>query len=105
LGLPLSPAIPPKVHCYEKELETFPTIFWPLSGIVAYKLNLPADAQIHPVLGQHFTLLPTLPLVNANRELRPEPKAIMDNRMIKHRGRALTEVLIQWKGALLEEDT
>jgi hypothetical protein len=80
---------------------------------VAYKLDLPAESRIHPVfhvsclkkkLGQHSTPLPTLPPIDANGELRSEPEAIMDKRMIKHRGRALTKALIQWKGASVDQE-
>lgn len=81
---------------------------------VAYKLDLPAEARIHPIfhvsclkakLGQHSIPLPTLPPVDGNGKISLEPEAIVDRRMVQHKGRALTEVLIRWKGALAEEDT
>lgn len=73
-------------------------------GTVAYKLNLTTEARIHPVfhvsclkkkLGQQSTPLPTLPPEDLNGEIRPEPEAILERRMIKKNHIALTEVLIQ----------
>jgi hypothetical protein len=83
-------------------------------GIVAYKLDLPTSSRIHlvfhvsylkPKLGQHITLLSTLPLVDYNGEIKPEPKAVISSRMIKKKGRVVTKVLICWKGAPAEDDS
>jgi hypothetical protein len=81
-------------------------------GQVAYKLALPPSSRIHPVfhvsclklkLGQHITPLSTLPLVDSNGEIKPEPKVVISRHMIKRKGQAITEVLICWKGA--EDDS
>lgn len=83
-------------------------------GSVAYKLYLPSEAQIHPVfhvsclkpkLGQQISPLPTLPPVDHMGEIKPEPETLVDRRLSKKRGRAVTEVLVRWKGALAEDDT
>jgi len=82
-------------------------------GSVAYKLALPAEARIHPVfhvsylkkkLGQSSSPISTLPPVDAAGELCPEPDHIVDRRLIKKHGRAVTEVLIRWKGATSKND-
>ncbi len=77
-------------------------------GAVAYKLDLPADAKIHPVfhvsclkmkLGQSILPLPQLPPVDAVGQLTPEPAQVLHNRNIntrRHKGG--TEVLVQWRG-------
>jgi hypothetical protein len=102
-----------------KNLKLSPRFFGPFQilqriGSVAYKLNLPPDAHIHPVfhvsclkkkLGKHSIPLPTLPFVNIHGELKPEPELLLDLRMVKKKGRAVTEVLIHWKGAPSEDDT
>jgi hypothetical protein len=81
---------------------------------VAYKLALPIDARIHPVfhvsclkqkLGLHSTALPALPPVDVHGELQPEPKAILDRRLVNRKGRAITEVLVRWKSATTEYDS
>uniref|UniRef100_A0A2N9IYS4 Integrase catalytic domain-containing protein n=1 Tax=Fagus sylvatica TaxID=28930 RepID=A0A2N9IYS4_FAGSY len=77
-------------------------------GAVAYKLDLPADAKIHPVfhvsclkmkLGQSILPLPQLPPVDAVEQLTPEPAQVLHSRNIntrRHKGG--TEVLVQWRG-------
>lgn len=43
--------------------------------------------------------------MDANGEICLEPEAILDKRMVKYRGRTLTELLVRWKGAAVKEDT
>jgi hypothetical protein len=83
-------------------------------GSIAYKLDLPAAARLHPVfhvsclkkkLGQLTIPIPTLPPVDANGEIHPEPESILDKRVIPNRGHPLTELLVRWNGAAAEEDT
>ncbi|XP_042944795.1 uncharacterized protein LOC122278676 [Carya illinoinensis] len=81
-------------------------------GKVAYHLNLAATAQIHHVfhvsclkkkLGAQIRPIPSLPLVNIDGEIQPKPEAVLDRRMRKLGHRAITEVLIKWVGAPLED--
>ena len=77
-------------------------------GAVAYKLDLPTDARIHPVfhvsclkmkLGQSILPLPQLPPMDAGGQLIPEPAQVLHSRNIntrRHKGG--TEVLVQWTG-------
>jgi hypothetical protein len=102
-----------------KNLKLSPRFFGPFEviqkiGYVAYKLALPMDARIHPVfhvsclkkkLGLHSSALPTLPPVDVHGELQPEPEAILDRRLVNRKGRAITEVLVRWKGAATEDDS
>jgi hypothetical protein len=83
-------------------------------GLVAYKLNLPSQSLIHPVfhvsclkqkLGHQAKPLSTLPPTDKHGEIRPELENIVNQRMVKKNGRAITEVLVHWKGAALEDDT
>ena len=82
-------------------------------GAVAYKLQLPLFAKIHPVfhvsqLNEHIGKAPAqsqLPLLDANGVLAKEPVAILDRRMNKRRGKLITEVLIQWSNCFQEDAT
>lgn len=83
-------------------------------GNVAYKLDLPSSAKVHPVflvsclknkLGQSITPLSTLPPVDAHGEFQPEPELVLNRRIAKYRGRAITEVLIHWAGTSPEDDS
>jgi hypothetical protein len=46
-----------------------------------------------------------LPLVDCNGEIRLEPYMIVDWCLTKKIGRSITEVLIRWKGAPVENDS
>ncbi|XP_050264076.1 uncharacterized protein LOC126708322 [Quercus robur] len=83
-------------------------------GQVAYKLALPASCLLHPVfhvsclkpkLGAHITPFPTIPPVDLDGFLNPEPTAILQQRFKKLRSRTITEVLVQWQGQSLENAT
>ncbi|KAJ0817688.1 putative nucleotidyltransferase, Ribonuclease H, protein kinase RLK-Pelle-RLCK-VIIa-2 family [Helianthus annuus] len=70
-------------------------------GAVAYKLDLPEEAQLHPVFhvsllkpahGDHSVILP-LP---AQPRFRYSPATVLDKRMMKKNNRMSMEVLIKW---------
>jgi hypothetical protein len=102
-----------------KNLKLSPRFFGPFQilsriGQVAYKLDLPTEARLHPVfhvsclkrkIGHDVTPLPTLPPVDSNGEIQPEPELIVDRRLIKRHGRAATEVIIRWKGPSSDDDS
>jgi hypothetical protein len=102
-----------------KHLKLSPHFFGPFQvlskvGSVAYQLDLPPDARLHPVfhvsylkkkLGQSVAPLSTLLPVDPSGEIRPEPAYIVDCRLIKCHGRAATEVLVHWHGTSVEDDT
>jgi hypothetical protein len=83
-------------------------------GEVAYELDLPTNARIHPVfhvsqlkpkLGSSNVAVPTLPHVNGDRVIQPKPIALLDRRSRAQDNRAITEVLIRWVGQSLEDAT
>ena len=82
-------------------------------GVVAYKLELPFEAKIHPVfhisqlkkhIGHHSTQS-DLPLLDGDGLISKEPVAILDRRLNKRKGRAITEVLVQWSNCFIEDAT
>ena len=82
-------------------------------GTVAYKLELPTGARVHPTfhvsqLKQHVghaTTQSQLPLLDADGIIAKEPIAILDRRMNKRRGRLCTEVLVQWSNCFPKNAT
>ncbi|GLT71300.1 hypothetical protein SLA2020_433310 [Shorea laevis] len=56
-------------------------------------------------LGNQINPLPTLPPVDGNGEVKPEPEAIIDRRMVHKGRREVTEVLIKWKGASSKDNS
>ncbi|KAD7479936.1 hypothetical protein E3N88_03072 [Mikania micrantha] len=79
-------------------------------GKVAYKLDLPSEAQIHPVFhvsllkkahGSHHSLtpLPALPRFSL------QPRAIIDRRLVRRGPRMTTQVLVHWKNLEASEAT
>jgi len=102
-----------KTIALRRNLKLSPRFFGPFKvlrrlGSVAYELDLPSDARIHPVfhvsclkkkLGLHITPLSTLPPIDAAGEIRPEPEELLARRMVKRHGKAATEVLVRWLGA------
>ena len=82
-------------------------------GLVAYKLELPDTAKIHPVfhvsqLKQHVGPVlkqSPLPVLNDEGLLAKEPVSILDRRLVNNHGVAATEVLIMWKNTFLEDLT
>uniref|UniRef100_A0A2N9HZR1 Reverse transcriptase n=1 Tax=Fagus sylvatica TaxID=28930 RepID=A0A2N9HZR1_FAGSY len=84
-------------------------------GAVAYRLELPEEAQIHnvfhvsclkPKLGQSVLPIAKLPPMDSMGHLSPEPSRILDQRTIKRRRHGTaTEVLVQWEGSTQEDAT
>ena len=83
-------------------------------GEVSYKLDLPFGSLIHPVfhvsnlkakLGNQVVPRPTLPAVNADLVLTPEPMMILDRKSIKLRSRIVTQLLVQWQGESKDDAT
>jgi hypothetical protein len=84
------------------------------NGSVAYKLDLPLAACLHPVFhvsclkkkfGHFASPIPTLPPVDAEGKIHPELEQIVDRRLIKKNGCDATEVLIRWQGDSSENDS
>ena len=84
-------------------------------GKVAYKLELPENARIHPVfhmallkakIGQSIIPIPKLPPVDALGQLAPTPTAILETRLVKRRRLPqVTQVLTQWEGSSEDDAT
>lgn len=83
-------------------------------GKVAYKLELPEDAQVHPVF--HVSQLkihkgappatpPAVPIVNPNGVIAMEPLAILDRRMAKRGNVAAVYLLVQWVNGIEADAT
>ena len=73
-------------------------------GNVAYKLDLPSEVQIHDIF--HVSQLkkavgyqgPFVPLpVNSQQQLKWEPLAVLDRKLVKRGNRAEAQLLIHWK--------
>lgn len=80
-------------------------------GQVAYKLALPSSSR-HPVfhvsllkrkLGQQVVAQADLPAINEAGLLAPQPVTILDRRLVKHKGKAATQLLVQWANTFPEE--
>ena len=82
-------------------------------GLVAYKLQLPPEAKIHPVfhvsqLKKHVGDRPvqaTLPQLNDTGEMAAVPIAILDRRLGKVGNKAAVFLLVQWSTGSREDAT
>uniref|UniRef100_A0A1J3IVR9 Transposon Ty3-I Gag-Pol polyprotein n=2 Tax=Noccaea caerulescens TaxID=107243 RepID=A0A1J3IVR9_NOCCA len=82
-------------------------------GIVAYKLDLPSGTAIHNVF--HVSQLklcpnpptttPTLPQYLVDVGNAKEPELILETKMVQRQNKAVTKVLVQWKGEPPEKAT
>ena len=82
-------------------------------GVVAYKLDLPVESRIHPVfhvsqlklhVGPLSKSTPLLMLIEED-VLAKEPVAVLDRRLGKKHGKAITKLLIHWKNSFPEDAT
>lgn len=83
-------------------------------GSVAYKLALPSDCLLYPVfhvsclkkhLGAQNIPIPTLPPIDSNGSLHPEPIAILQTKTKQLLTRLIIKVLVQWQGQDQEHAT
>uniref|UniRef100_A0A2N9HQL5 Reverse transcriptase n=1 Tax=Fagus sylvatica TaxID=28930 RepID=A0A2N9HQL5_FAGSY len=83
-------------------------------GPVAYRLELPAHACIHPVihvsqlkrtLGRIEHTVEDLPIVDEEGSISFEPKYILDFRWVKRGKKRVQEALVQWVGVAAEDAT
>lgn len=81
---------------------------------MAYKLGLPDDAQIHPVVhvsqlkrrvGDQTVVMPQLPALDDDGQVLLKPVQALEYRQIKRGGRFRWEVLIQWDALPLDDST
>ena len=83
-------------------------------GKVAYKLELPSDAKIHPVF--HISMLKAfngdpalqylpLPMLTAAQGPILQPYALLDSRVVKSAGTESVQLLVQWEGMTPKEAT
>lgn len=83
-------------------------------GKVVYKLNLPAHSKIHPMfhvsqlkkkLSKKKVPIQQLFYADESGQMRVEPMAILDRRMIKRNNVAVEQVLVQWTNVPPENAT
>lgn len=83
-------------------------------GSVAYHLELPHFAGIHPVfhvsmlkkkLGNAIVPSSVLPTVNSHGQFLVEPVAILDYRLVRRGNALVVQLQIQWFNMFLDEAT
>lgn len=76
-------------------------------GAVAYKLQLPATAQVHPVFhvsqlkpftANYTPVFQDLPSAPDLLTSSATPEAILDRRMVRHGYTSATQILVKWHG-------
>jgi hypothetical protein len=83
-------------------------------GTMAYKLELPASSQAHPifhvsclkkVIGDKILIQTILPKLDEEGKIILDPKAITDTRIRQPRNRSISEYLIKWRKLPAEDST
>ena len=83
-------------------------------GKVAYRLNLPLAAHIHPVfhvfvlkkyVGTSLPAVVNLPPLSDKRQIQVVPKKVIDTRWVRHGTKLIEESLVQWKTLPAEDAT
>ena len=83
-------------------------------GVVAYELQLPEHAKIHPVfhvsllkkaVGDFLSTSIELPPVNDDRLVIMEPEAVIDTHWLKRGDKLLEQSLVRWKHLPIEDAT
>lgn len=83
-------------------------------GAVAYKLQLPAAAQVHPVFhvsqlkpftSNYTPVYQDFPPVPDLLTSSVEPESILDRRMVRDGYTAATQILVKWRGLDAEQAT
>ncbi|WVZ49037.1 LOW QUALITY PROTEIN: hypothetical protein U9M48_000419 [Paspalum notatum var. saurae] len=76
-------------------------------GSVAYKLELPSDAQVHPVFHvsqlkpytpNYSPVFSELPVLTDLEARDAQPVAILDRRLVKKGNAAITQIRVAWSG-------
>ncbi|KAA8540064.1 hypothetical protein F0562_026756 [Nyssa sinensis] len=100
-----------------KNLKLSPRFYGPYQiveriGHVAYRLDLPSTSLLHPVfhvsclkrkLGAWNVLVTTIPPVVVGGGPQAEPEEILQQCLRKKKGRAVSELLVKWKGLGFKE--
>lgn len=83
-------------------------------GTKAYKLELPAASQLHPVfhvsclnkvIGDKLPVQTILPELDKEGKIILEPEAVTETRTRQLRNRSISEYLIKWKNLSAEDST
>ena len=83
-------------------------------GTMAYKLELPASLQVHPVfhvsclkkvIGNKILVQTILPELDEEGKIILEPKVVTEIRIRHLRNQSISEYLIKWKNLPIEDST
>ena len=83
-------------------------------GTMAYKLELPASSQVHPVfhvsclkkvIGENIPVQTILPELDEEGKIILEPEAVMEKITRQLGNRSISEYLIKWKNLPTEGST
>ncbi|KAL7129266.1 hypothetical protein ABFS83_13G053900 [Erythranthe nasuta] len=83
-------------------------------GAVAYELQLPQEAKVHPVIhvsrlkkhvGKVAEVVATLPPLDEHNQILLIPVAVLEQRMVKHNNTGQVQWLVQWAHLPNEEAT